>query len=80
MIYEGASSGADVQALIDTKLMPALQGVDLDLAVGAMCCMIMVQMCPTMTTEQLYEGVRGISGWLCTYVAGLDATTPAVVN
>lgn len=62
LIYEGHSSGKDVQDLIDTRLMPALQGVDLDLAVGAMCCMIMQQMCPTLTPDQLYEGVRSIRG------------------
>ncbi len=73
LVYEAQSTGAEVQDVIISKLLPVLTGMRLELAVSAMCTLMLAQMCPTITPDQLVDGVKGMSGWLVTYVSGLDA-------
>lgn len=81
LVYESSSSGRDVKEVIDTRLMPALTGLPLDLAVGAMCTVMLTQMRDDITEDQLFQGVKGVTGWMVTYLSSLDdAPSDLIVN
>lgn len=71
-VYSLETSGKDVQEVIDTKLLPALTGMRLELAMSAMFALALQQVYPPISAEQVADGVKGMSGWLVTYVSGLD--------
>lgn len=73
ILYEVQNDGADVQNVVNNKLLPALAGMRMELAIASMCTMMLQQMCHNITEEQIQEGVKGMSGWLMTYVIGLYA-------
>ena len=82
LVYEQTASGDEVREVIEKRLMPVLTGVKLEVAVGAMCSVMLSQMYEGLTEQQLLEGIKGITGWMVTYLSSLDeaSTQPALVN
>lgn len=70
--------GHVIQAFIEQKLLPVMGGERLDVVAAAMLSVILTNMMPDITAEQLASGVQGTAGYMVTYLAGLNETP--VVN
>lgn len=69
---------ADGKAVFDLaeKIATSLDGTSLEIAVAALLTVILTNMRDDLTDDQLIEGVRGTSGWICTFLSTLDPAAP----
>lgn len=61
-----------VAALIKDKLVPAVGGLPVDVTMAAMLTMLLVSLKEDITADQVDEGVEAISGYIATWLTGLD--------
>lgn len=69
--------GEDIQAFTE-RLLPVMEGARLDVAAAAMLSLIVTNMLPTITSEQLAEVVTGTAGYLVTLLSGLTGEVEVV--
>ena len=72
--------GELIQEFVDKKLQPIMIGERLDVAAAAMLWIILTNMMPDITAEQVATGISSVAGYMVTYLSGLNDTTPMVVN
>lgn len=83
-VTEASVTGADVNAVVNDKLLPALTGVNLAVVQCACISLLLTQFYPAITEEDLTEGIQSVSGYMVTWLSALDdrltaAATGAVV-
>lgn len=71
-ITEREIKGADVEAVMKEKLLPVLAGMDMGLACSAIFGFALIQQYPDITSDELDEGIKGLSGYAVTFLDSLD--------
>ena len=72
------TKSADVYKILETKLIPAVQGEPLAIAAAAMLMLIVTSMKPEISGDDLVDTITGASAWIVTKLASLD--TEETVN
>ena len=67
-IIETQATGPEVERLAD-KIIPILEGEERSLAVITMLTLVLSIVKPEITSDEVFGGVKGISEWMCMYLA-----------
>ncbi len=71
-IVETRATGADVERLIRLKLLPAIADEDRSLILISLMTLTLTLMKPDITGEEIQDGVKGMSEWMCLFLSTGD--------
>lgn len=71
-IIETRATGPEVERVISSKLLPAVADEDRSLILISLLTLTITLMKPDVTGEEIQEGVKGMSEWLCLFLASSD--------
>lgn len=74
LVQEAFATGAEISPIVE-RVEAALGDVPRAHALIALCSIILLIQHPNLTEEQLYEGVRDVSRFICMWLAGSDDAT-----
>jgi hypothetical protein len=73
-ILEGYATGSEIGPIIE-RVESVLHDVPRVHAMIALTSIVLLLQHPDITTDQIYEGVRDVSRFICLWPAGVEAET-----
>ena len=77
-IYKIEASGEEVQKIITSKLVPAIDGQELGHAFIALLTLSVLLIKPNVEANQLKECVMGVSSYIITHLSGIEGNIGAI--
>lgn len=78
-VIEAKATGPQIEALVD-KLVFTLDGSERHHAIIALTTLALILMKPDITPDQIEDGVKGVTGYICTLLSHTDERERLVVN
>lgn len=75
VIVETQATGDEVEAIIAQRLVPAIADLDRTVVMLSLLSFFFVLMKPDLKAEELQEGVKGASQWVCLFLSEKDNPT-----
>ncbi len=75
-IIETHVTGAEIERLITTKILPPLQDEERGAVIMALLTLTLTLMKEDISAEEVAEGVKGASEWMCLFLANGDQDAP----
>ena len=73
-IMECYATGEEIEGIITERLLPAIHDLERTKVLLALMTLFFTLMKPTITAEEVVEGIQGASQWICLYLSELDMT------
>jgi hypothetical protein len=71
LVSEAFASGEEIGPIV-TKIEEVLADVPRTHALIALTSVVLLLQCPDISTEQMYEGVKDVSRFVCMWLAGSE--------
>lgn len=71
-ISEAFASGEDIQPIVE-RLEAALDNTPREHALIALTSLVLILQYPDITNDQLYDGVKDVSKYVCFWLSGAEA-------
>ena len=68
MIIQTTATGEEVKTIINQRLLPAIVDLERSPVLMALMTLTLTLMKPSITADELIEGVRGLSQWACLFL------------
>lgn len=73
IIVGSSATGEEIERIIVSKLLPAIDNEERHKVIISLLTLAITILKPSVTAEEIQEGVQGCSQWLCLFLSEQDA-------